>query len=448
MKKEPLSIITVKTLLAVIIFTGVGTIIVGGAWLAKEMGKGVPMPNELRCDDLSKEIGEKMGKLDKSCQSDKDCKTVELLRLIQAGGTYPLCVNKKEAVEDVRSLQDLYYKRCKIFLPNIQIKPALFYGCECRNNVCVGINKKVQEVTVTTDKTEYEQGEMIKITVKNDLDKYIFFISPPFRNDSTLKFKGLYGNEWEDIDLYPKYRFPSVITVLGPKKEEKISIKISEIKERYIKEKNMNKNLLEFKKYKVGFIYDSGVLGYYDVSHSVNPTEMKKLLKNGKTIYSNEFTIKEKSALDLRCGEKVIGADCNAPAAVDVLCQGFSVGYEFDSGIKKCIEKVVDCSCRSFKTPFKSLEECQKVCEKQELIINSEEAIAYAKTDPDVEEFIKGWSDQEFYENTWAVFDSNKNIWEIGISPRGDESTKWDTLFLIHINPDGSIIDKGVVPAA
>jgi len=32
-KKEPLSIMTVKTLLAVIIFTGVGTIIVGGGWL-------------------------------------------------------------------------------------------------------------------------------------------------------------------------------------------------------------------------------------------------------------------------------------------------------------------------------------------------------------------------------------------------------------------------------
>jgi len=32
-KKEPLSIIAIKTLLAVIIFTGVGTIIVGGGWL-------------------------------------------------------------------------------------------------------------------------------------------------------------------------------------------------------------------------------------------------------------------------------------------------------------------------------------------------------------------------------------------------------------------------------
>ncbi len=33
MKKEPLSLIAIKTLLAVIIFTGVGTIIIGGGWL-------------------------------------------------------------------------------------------------------------------------------------------------------------------------------------------------------------------------------------------------------------------------------------------------------------------------------------------------------------------------------------------------------------------------------
>ena len=38
-KKEPLSLITVKTLLAVIIFTGVGMIIVGGGWLIGKQGK-------------------------------------------------------------------------------------------------------------------------------------------------------------------------------------------------------------------------------------------------------------------------------------------------------------------------------------------------------------------------------------------------------------------------
>jgi len=40
-KKEPLSLITIKTLLAVIIFTGVGVIIVGGGWLIGESRRKV-----------------------------------------------------------------------------------------------------------------------------------------------------------------------------------------------------------------------------------------------------------------------------------------------------------------------------------------------------------------------------------------------------------------------
>ncbi len=39
MKKEPLSVMTVKTLLAVIIFTGMGTIVIGGAWLIGKQGE-------------------------------------------------------------------------------------------------------------------------------------------------------------------------------------------------------------------------------------------------------------------------------------------------------------------------------------------------------------------------------------------------------------------------
>ena len=44
-KKEPLSLIVIKTILAVIIFTGVGTIIVGGAWLIGKQKNNVPINN-------------------------------------------------------------------------------------------------------------------------------------------------------------------------------------------------------------------------------------------------------------------------------------------------------------------------------------------------------------------------------------------------------------------
>ena len=81
-------------------------------------------------------------------------------------------------------------------------------------------------------------------------------------------------------------------------------------------------------------------------------------------------------------------------------------------------------------------------------IDSKEEAIFYVKTDPDVKEFIKEWSDQEFYKNTWAAWDSNNNVWEVGINPISDKNTHWDFLFLIHFKPDGTIIDKDIVPSA
>jgi hypothetical protein len=81
----------------------------------------------------------------------------------------------------------------------------------------------------------------------------------------------------------------------------------------------------------------------------------KDWFKSDKTIYSNEFTIKEKSALDPRCSEKVMS---------DNGCGAQWFGYEFDQDKGMCIEKVV-VGC-SFETPFKTLEKCQEVCEKKE----------------------------------------------------------------------------------
>ncbi len=45
--------------------------------------------------------------------------------------------------------------------------------CKCENNQCVPTEFK--QIVVTTDKTEYEQGETVKITVKNNLDKSIWY---------------------------------------------------------------------------------------------------------------------------------------------------------------------------------------------------------------------------------------------------------------------------------
>jgi len=96
----------------------------------------------------------------------------------------------------------------------------------------------------------------------------------------------------------------------------------------------------------------------------------KKILDNIKTGDRIEINVdyrtnslyflsfyEEKSALDLRCEEKVkiIG---NCPAYFK------EVGYEFDSNIGKCVEKMIIGSGCNYEIPFGSLEECQEVCGK------------------------------------------------------------------------------------
>jgi hypothetical protein len=76
-------------------------------------------------------------------------------------------------------------------------------------------------------------------------------------------------------------------------------------------------------------------------------------------------------------------------------------------------------------------------------IDSSEEAIRYAETDSDVNEFIREWSAGGFKIGTWAEWDPVYNVWEVGVSPGNNIR---DILFLLHIKPNGTIIEKGIVP--
>ena len=107
MKKEPLSIMIVKTFLAVIIFTGVGMVVIGGAHLIGKQGK------------VSK-----------------------LVKLIQQ---YP------DPIEN--------------------------------------------EVIIVTDKTEYEQGETVKITVENNTDKKVRIYIP------LLGIEHFDNNNWVRVNM-------------------------------------------------------------------------------------------------------------------------------------------------------------------------------------------------------------------------------------------------------
>ncbi len=64
-----------------------------------------------------------------------------------------------------------------------------------------------------------------------------------------------------------------------------------------------------------------------------------------------KYNITGKTAVDPRCSQKVISKPCACGAT----------GYEFDSDSGFC--HTVSTGCCDFKTPFNSLEECQKTCE-------------------------------------------------------------------------------------
>ena len=53
---------------------------------------------------------------------------------------------------------------------------------------------------------------------------------------------------------------------------------------------------------------------------------------------------------------------CKQKVKGNGMCEAYFEGYEFDNSVDKCVKKGVS-GC-SFETPFKTLEECQSVCEK------------------------------------------------------------------------------------
>ncbi len=78
-------------------------------------------------------------------------------------------------------------------------------------------------------------------------------------------------------------------------------------------------------------------------------------------------------------------------------------------------------------------------------IDSEEEAIAYAKTDPDVKRFIESCSTKGWKVNSWAYFIENENIWEVGFEAQSHfwQPSVKDVFFVIRFKPDGTIISKG-----
>lgn len=199
-----------------------------------------------------------------------------------------------------------------------------------------------KEVVIKTNKLEYEQGEGVKITAKNSLLSNYELHWPYFEIEKKE------NNQWKKIIidncdcLNVKCKIDSSIKILNKEEVFEWEWNLQDVK---CNEENEQENSIS--NANTG-IYRVKIIGRI-ASHTHWSLDY---------FISNEFTIKEKSAIDPRCGQKVsIAGVCEGKLIDDI-------GYEFNSKIEKCNEKVVGGNGCKVETPFNSLEECQKTCEK------------------------------------------------------------------------------------
>jgi len=142
--------------------------------------------------------------------------------------------------------------------------------------------KTDREVIITTDKTEYEREEMIKITLENNLNESIYSYGLfQFGCGALYLQKEDLSGDWKDVDTFicPVPMLPSVIEYkAGEKKSYYFNQKID----------YEQKVLAKPGRYRFKFIYYIKCESQgSDNSLIICPSQ------NKKTIYSNEFIIKE-----------------------------------------------------------------------------------------------------------------------------------------------------------
>ncbi len=277
-----------------------------------------------------------------------------------------------------------------------------------------------KKVTITTDKTEYKQGEMVKISVKNNLDNPIKHLkgvecglqgfsnrewtnalssSCKWNGEDKLESNSEYNFNWTTLGLeLEKYRvafYYQEQKIIETKEIGKIicegeglpnELEKLLLNREWVRSNDRGcascdacgcsctaENVWSIDEASIDITYvscagNSYIIKYKNKEYICVLENHKSLYgylsppENWSVIYSNEFTIKEKSVLDLRCNEKVKGVG---------YCRGFREGYEFDSETGKCVKK--GASGCSFEIPFESLEECQEVCENNKDVCMNED---------------------------------------------------------------------------
>lgn len=166
------------------------------------------------------------------------------------------------------------------------------------------------EVTIATDKTEYEQGEEVKVTLKNMSPKHIWY----WQDDKGwFTIQRMEKETWSAIEKYDP-------CICGASCEPPGFFELeNEIWHTWLQEESCMRNQVAKGKYRA------------EVRIKIN--------EDTKIIYSNEFTIREKEFSKSECKEKPDGTSCSAGLWYDELgraCGGQScVGL----GLGKCYKE-------------------------------------------------------------------------------------------------------------
>jgi hypothetical protein len=223
-----------------------------------------------------------------TCSNDSECYCCDGLGM---GKQHPLTFAYEEAHANVCINKNYLDKGYEIECQHNIEDEKTFCGthqCKCENNKCVSTLKPpfTEEVLVYTNKKEYEQGEIVKVTIKNNLPegKPIWYNCIPItigRNQPLplIVFKYTDG-EWINIYEDPSIKHPQDICQHG----SGIPIEFQFIGGIY---KDIFK---DSGKYKIGFVYT---------------LDKSAPAIDWLTSYSNEFTVREKKTIDLETCNKI-----------------------------------------------------------------------------------------------------------------------------------------------
>lgn len=242
-----------------------------------------------------------------------------------------------------------------------------------------------KDAALATNKAEYEKREIVKITMYNISNNVIWFMEGVSKcNTRPYRIYKLSGGEWKEVSGYP--------TICVGAASEQVPF--------YTKLLPGVPANLE---------WDQKLWDYPRQTYDADGGIYRIVMKYGRSedgsgersLYSNEFTINEKSAIGPKCGQIVSGYG---------MCEAFWEGIEFDQNSGNCVKRGVS-GC-SFETPFETMEECQKACKRgdEEKIIFETDKTTYAKGE--IVEALLSFTKNVFVNPEVRIYKEKNNDWE------------------------------------